>query len=143
MDYGADYAGLGDSFGDYEREDRRESVSGEVSRRLISVLLGLLRVHLEIARREATRDQQRLVRGVVYMIVAAFVGLLSLLIVEGLALAGLLLRLRLSWALATLLGANLVLAGLLLLLARRALAAPVMPETRALLRRTMGSLLPK
>ena len=70
-------------------------------------------------------------------------GLLSLLIAEGLALSALLLRLRLPWALAALLGGNLLVAMGLLLLARRALAGPILPETRALLRRTLGSLLPK
>jgi hypothetical protein len=140
---GVDYAGLGDSFSGFAGEESREPAGGDLSRRLMSLLLGLLRVHVEIARREATRDQQRLVRGVVYLVVSGFVGLLSLLLLEGLALCGLLMRLRLPWALASLLGANLALSGLLLLLARRAFTPPVLPETRALLRRTLGSLLPK
>lgn len=139
----ASFPGLGDSFAGFDSTDSREPVSGDLSRRLTSVLFGLLRVHVEIAQREAARDQQRLVSGIVSLIVAGFVGLLSLLLLEGLALCGLLLRLRLPWALASLLGANLLVAGLLLLRARRALASPVMPETRALLRRTLGSLLPK
>lgn len=145
----ADAAGFGafaDSYGGYSDSEREgsEPDSPDLSRRLISVVTGLLRVHVEIAQREAARDQRRIVRGVVYLLVAGFMGLLSLLLLEGLALSGLLaLHLRWSWALLTLLGSNLFVVIVLLLSARRALRPPVLPETRALLRRTLGSLLPK
>jgi len=137
------YASFSDTFAGLGEDAEPAPVSGDLSRRLLSVLMGLLRIHLEIAQREASRDRQRLFRGLAYLVVAGFMGLLSLLIAEGLALSGLLLRLRLPWALAVLLGGNLLVAMGLVLLARRALAGPILPETRALLRRTLGSLLPK
>ncbi len=137
------YASFSDTFAGLGGGEEREPVSRDLSQRFMGVLLGLLRIHVEIAQREASRDQQRLLRGVVYLLVAGFVGLLSLLIGEGLVLCGLLLRLRLPWALATLLAGNLFFCAVLLLLSRRSLSGPVLPETRALLRRTLGSLLPK
>lgn len=127
--------------GSEEDPDAGASASPQWTRRLVALLAGLLRIHLQIAATEARRDQQRLVRGIVYVGVAGFLALLALLLSEGLALWGLLqIPLRWPWALSALIGSNLTVAGLLLLLARRSLQSPVMPETRALLRRTMRSL---
>lgn len=141
-----DDAGLADLTADSAAGDDHEAeapASSDLSRRLFALVTGLLRIHAQIAAAEARRDQARLVRGLICFVLAGFLGLLSLLLVEGLALWGLIqLPLRWPWALAALIGCNLTLAGLLALLGRQALRAPVMPETRTLLRRTMRSLFP-
>ena len=138
------FAGFDRDFGSLDDAVPEPPPAPDLTGRLLSVLSGLLRVHIQIAAREAARDQQRLIRGIVFLVLAGFVGLLALLIGEGLALWGLLqIPLRWSWALAALLLGNLLLAGLFALLGRSALAAPVMPETRALFRRTLGSLFPR
>ena len=139
-----DFTGFDRDFGSLDESVPDPPPAPDLTGRLLSVLTGLLRIHIQIAAREAARDQQRLARGIVFFVLAGFVGLLALLIAEGLALWGLLqIPLRWSWALAALLLGNLILAGLFALLGRSALAAPVMPETRALFRRTLGSLFPR
>jgi len=139
----ASLAGLGTDSRAGDDREAEDPVSSDLSRRLFALLTGLLRIHAQIAAAEARRDQARLVRGLISFVLAGFLGLLSLLLVEGLALWGL-VQLPLRWplALAALIGCNLTLAGLLALLGRQALRAPVMPETRALLRRTLRSLFP-
>ena len=139
--YDGDSARHGFAAGSEADPDAGASASPQWTRRLVALLAGLLRIHLQIAATEARRDQQRLVRGLVCLGVAGFLALLALLMSEGLALWGLLqIPLRWPWALSALIGCNLTVSGLLLLLARRSFQSPVMPETRALLRRTMRSL---
>jgi uncharacterized membrane protein YqjE len=117
--------------------------SSDLSRRLFALLSGLLRIHIQIAANEARRDQARLLRAVFCFVVASFLGLMSLLLCEGLAFWALTqIPLRYPLALAALIGCNLLFAGLLALVGRSALRDPVMPETRALLRRTLRSLFP-
>lgn len=110
--------------------------------RLVRVALSLLQVHGQIAREELARDQGRLVRGAVLLALAA---LLAAMLVGLLQVAGvLLLRARgLSWLVAVLgmAGADLVLGLLFAYLGQRALRQPVMPQTRALVRRTVTALL--
>lgn len=142
-----DAAGYSADAGDgYRTEDRRPGVDGDGDwaggRRLFGVLTGLLQIHVEIAQQEARRDQQRLVRAVVCFVIAGFLGLIVLLLLQGLALAGL-HRLGLSWtlALAALCGGDLLLSLVLALVGRSALRDPVLPQTRALLRRTLTALM--
>ncbi len=117
--------------------------SSDLTRRLFSLLSGLLRIHVQIAANEARRDQARLLRGAVCFALAGFLGFLTVILSEGLALWGFLqIPLRLPWALAALIACNLAVSGVLVLLGSRSLRSPVMPETRALLRRTLRSLFP-
>lgn len=118
------------------------SGSGSSAGRLFGIARGLLQIHVDIAKREAAADQARLVRGVVFLTLALFLLLLVLLV--GQALGAWLLHaagLSWTWALAGVAGGDLILSLLLFALGRRALRAPVLPETRALLRRTAAALL--
>src|SRR5438045_1372537 len=66
---------------DRDEPPRRGRGSGS---RLYSVASSLLRVHYEIAKREATADQQRLLRGAVFFGLAFFLLLLMLLVGQAL-----------------------------------------------------------
>jgi len=109
--------------------------------RIGRVAVSLLQVHAQIARQELARDQGRLLRGVIFVLIgslllATVIVLLQVIGVTLLTAAGLSL-----WAAVLAMAAvDAVLGGLLLLLGARALQRPVMPETRSLLRRTLGAL---
>lgn len=110
--------------------------------RLFGVASSLLRIHYEIAEREAQADQKRLVRGAAFLGIAFFLLLLTLLVAQ--ALLVLTLReagLKLLWALVVTAAADLLLGLSCLLVGRALLKAPVLPQTRALLRRTLSALL--
>lgn len=109
--------------------------------RIGRVAVSLLQVHAQIARQELARDQGRLLRGVIFVLIgslllATVIVLLQVIGVTLLTAAGLSL-----WAAVLAMAAvDAGLGGLLLLLGARALQRPVMPETRSLLRRTLGAL---
>jgi hypothetical protein len=109
--------------------------------RLLSATSSLLSVHLEVAKREATRDQQRLVRGLLLLLFGGLLFGLTLVLVQFLAVAAL-QRLGLSQlaALAAVTGADLATGLLLVALGRRALRGPILPQTRAVLQRTWAAL---
>jgi hypothetical protein len=112
------------------------------SSRLFGVAGSLLRIHYEIAEREAQADQKRLVRGVVCFAIAFFLLLLTLLVAQALLVITLReLGVKLLWALVITAGADALFGLSFLLLGRRMLKAPVLPQTRALLRRTLSALL--
>lgn len=138
-----DLAGLDIDAASTQASSASASASSDLTRRLFSLLSGLLRIHVQIAANEARRDQARLLRGAVCCALAGFLGFLTVILSEGLALWGFLqIPLRLPWALAALIACNVAVSGVLVLLGSRALRSPVMPETRALLRRTLRSLFP-
>lgn len=122
---------------DYDDPPPRTSSS-----RLFGVASSLLRIHYEIAEREAQADQKRLVRGVAFFAVAFFLLLLTLLVAQALLVLGLRdAGIKLLWALVITAGADLFLGLICLLVGRSLLKAPVLPQTRALLRRTLSALL--
>jgi hypothetical protein len=109
--------------------------------RLFRVFTALLDVHLVTARAEIRRDQARIARGLLFLVLGvtllATVALLlqvvgvSLLMRHGFTLLG---------AVLVTAGADVVLGAALLALGARALRRPVLPSTRALLKRTLSSL---
>ena len=102
----------------------------------------LLRIHYEIAGREMQADQNRLIRGIVFFGVAFFLLLLTLLVAQALLVIALReLGVPILWALVITAGADALFGLVCLLLGRQAMKAPVMPQTRALLRRTLTALL--
>lgn len=109
--------------------------------RLFRVFTALLDVHLVTARAEARRDQARIVRGLFLMVLGAtlLVTVALLLQVVGVSL---LMRQGFSLLVAVLLtaGADAVLGAALIALGARALRRPMLPTTRALLKRTLTSL---
>lgn len=135
--------GPGFDYIETEEPQYRSYSSGSGSAgRLFGIARGLLQIHVDIAKREAAADQARLARGLVLLTLALF--LLLLVLFVGQALGAWLLHaagLSWTWALAGVAGGDLILSLLLFVLGRRALRAPVLPETRALLRRTAAALL--
>lgn len=112
------------------------------SSRLADVSYNLLRIHVDMALAEAERDEQRLLRGVLCWLFG--VGFMLLMLLTGQAFAiWVLHRLGLSFgsAIGVMAGCDLLFGMLLLRAGRRALRAPVLPQTRALLRRTVSALL--
>ena len=109
--------------------------------RLFRVFTALLDVHLATARAEVRRDQARIVRGLFLLVLGAtlLVTVALLLQVVGVSL---LMRQGFSLLSAVLLtaGADVVLGAALIALGARALRRPVLPSTRALLKRTISSL---
>ncbi|MFO0578150.1 MAG: phage holin family protein [Polyangia bacterium] len=144
----ADDDALADAFGEppldepLDEDDRGEPPLTRVAAsRLFRVFTALLDVHLATARAEVRRDQARIVRGLFLMILGAtlLVTVALLLQVVGVSL---LMRQGFSLLSAVLLtaGADGVLGAVLIALGARALRRPVLPSTRALLKRTVSSL---
>lgn len=123
------------SQGEAQPEPREKS-------RLFAIGKSLLTIHLELAEREANKEIQRLVRGFLCLAVALFFLLSTLCAIQVLGVC-LLRNAGFTWveALALLASAELTCALLLFCLARRALRAPVLPQTRAVLRRTLAALI--
>jgi uncharacterized membrane protein YqjE len=123
------------------RDGRDEPARSSVSR-LTGIATSLLGIHVEIARREAERDQQRLIGGVVALGLGASLLLLSLLVVQ--VLCVFLLRaagLTFPGALGVLALSDALFGLVCLIVGRSRLRGPVLPETRAMLRRTFRALL--
>lgn len=124
---------------------RRAGAAGErpaASSRLLGVATSLLRIHFDIAEAEATAEKGRLLRGLVCLLLAGFFLLLGLLFGQALGLF-LLRAAGLSWpgAICAAGGADLTIGLVFALAGRRALRSPALPQTRALLRRTLSALL--
>jgi len=110
--------------------------------RLARVATGLLDVHVEIAKREASRDRKRLAGAAASIAIGTAMLLMVVLLLEGAAVIATHDRARLDWPLAFLAvaGANAVLGSIVLYVASRRFKAPVMPETRSLVRKTFAAL---
>ncbi len=106
------------------------------------VAVSLLQVHTEIAKRELSVDQGRLVRGAIFLLIGALLAATVLVLLQVIGVTLLQAHgLRLWAAVLMMAGVDAALAVLLLLLGARALRQPVMPETRSLLRRTLGAII--
>jgi hypothetical protein len=125
-----------------DTEERFEQPLRNGTDRVLRAGYSLLRIHFEIAQHEAARDQQRMLRGMFCLGVAAV--FLVLLLFSGQALVVALLRdagLKLSFALLAVVLVDVIFGLLLFVVGRRALRAPMLPQTRAVLRRTLSALL--
>lgn len=102
----------------------------------------LFSVHAKLARREAADDLRRVLTGVALALVA--IALLVFALVLGHAAAVLLVQRRFQWDLASSIGAvaggDVAIALLLLLVSRARLSAPVLPETRAMVKKAASVL---
>ena len=118
-----------------EREPRRPAS------RIGRVAMSLLQVHAQIARQELARDQGRLLRGVIFVLIGSLLLATVIVLLQVIGVTILQARGLSLWAaVLAMAAADAGLGGLLLLLGARALQRPVMPETRSLLRRTLGAL---
>ncbi len=128
---------------EYQERSERYEDGPSISGRIFRVLGGLLSVHADIAKQELGRDQSRILRGVILLVVGlSFVSMVVLLLQGVLVWLFMQRGLLLGWALLCVAGIDLLMAAGSIALSRRAFAKPVLPETRALLRRTISSLLP-
>ncbi len=133
-----------DSDAEYDDYDRDESPSyvPSISGRMFRLLGGLFSVHAEIAKQELGRDRSRILGGIILLVVGLSCISMVILLLQG-VLVWLFMRLgiALGFALLIVAGIDLLFAGIAIALSQRALARPVMPETRALLRRTIDSVI--
>lgn len=102
----------------------------------------LFSVHAKLARREAEGDLRRVLSAVALALVA--VALLLFALTLGHAAAVLVVQRRLQWDLPASIGAvaaaDVAIASLLLLVTRARLSAPVLPETRAMVKKAASVL---
>lgn len=118
-----------------ERDPRRPAS------RIGRVAVSLLQVHAQIARQELARDQGRLLRGVIFVLIGSLLLATVIVLLQVIGVTILQARGLSLWAAVLAMATvDAGLGGLLLLLGARALQRPVMPETRSLLRRTLGAL---
>lgn len=131
-----------DEYDDYEdREDDHRS-GPSISGRMFRLLGGLFSVHAEIAKQELGRDQSRILTGIILLVVGLSCISMVVLLLQGVLVWLIMQRgLALGYALLIVAGIDLVVAASMIALARRSFAKPMMPETRALLRRTINSVI--
>jgi hypothetical protein len=103
--------------------------------------MSLLSIHAQLAKQELSRDQSRLVRGLVLLIIGALLLATVIVLLQVLGIT-LLQRVGLSWPVAVLVtaGVDLLLGAVLVLAGVGALKQPVLPETREKLKRTLSAL---
>ena len=112
------------------------------SSRVMRLLSGLFSVHAEVARQELGREQSRLFGGVILLFVGLTCLAMLILLLQGFGVWLLLQRgLALGWALLAMGGIDALVGMIAILLGRRALARPLLPETRALIRRTISTVI--
>ena len=111
--------------------------------RIARVAGGLLDVHVEIAKREALRDRKRLASAAGAMVFGALLVFLGAMLLDAAAVVAVHDRARLDWPLALLAvaGANALIGAALFFAASRGFKAPVMPETRSLVKKTYAALM--
>ncbi|MEZ4294017.1 MAG: phage holin family protein [Polyangiaceae bacterium] len=102
----------------------------------------LFSVHARLAQKEASEDARRIVTGIILAVLAF--SLLSFALILGHAAAVMAVehRFHLGYpaSIGAVAGADIALALLLLLLARARLSAPVLPETRAMVKKAAAVL---
>lgn len=110
--------------------------------RAVRVASGLVKVHLEFAKREADRDKQRVLGALVTAALGAVLVALGLVLVDVFAVVVIHAEARvpLHWSILAVCGVNLLLGAALLVVASRRLKAPVMPETRDLVTKTLTAM---
>ena len=120
----------------------REQESNGAVIRIAKVASGLLDVHVEIAKREASRDRKRLASAAGAMAFGALLVLLATMLLDAAAVFAVHDRARIDWPLALLAvgGADGLVGAALFLAASRGFKAPVMPETRSLVKKTYAAL---
>lgn len=117
------------------------SYAGHASR-LMSVAGALLTVHLEVAKHEVSEEQARIVRGIGLLIVSWMCLFTVILVFQAVSVLALRELFALRWIYCALItmGADLCMWLLLRGLGTRQLKAPVLPATRAMVRKTISAL---
>lgn len=112
-----------------------------VASRMGRLAMSLLSIHAQLAKQELSRDQSRLVRGLVLLIIGALLLATVIVLLQVLGIT-VLQRVGLSWPVAVLVtaGVDLLLGAVLVLAGVGALKQPVLPETREKLKRTLSAL---
>lgn len=107
--------------------------------KMVGTLFGL---HLEYAQREAAKDASRLAAGLALLVAAAAVAGAGAIVLSAAAIVALEQYTQLSWLGAILVvgAADAGLAMMLALVGRSRFKAPIMKETRGLVKRTVSSL---
>ena len=110
--------------------------------RLMGIAGALLTVHLEVAKHEVSEEQARIARGIALMAVGWMFLFAVILLFQAVAVLSLHELAHLRWLFASLItmGADLVLFLVMRGLGSRQLKAPVLPATRAMVRKTISAL---
>lgn len=97
---------------------------------------------MEIAQREMAQEQARIARGAAMMVLSWMCLCAVVWLLHAVAVISLhdLLRLRWLWSVVMTMSADLMLFAVLRWLGTRQLKAPVLPTTRAMVRKTISSL---
>lgn len=110
-------------------------------RRMVNVIAVLLEAHLTLAKHEAQRDMTRLAVGVVVLLFAGLCFSSVWLLLQALAVMGLLSAgLSAVLSIAIVAGANLLMGGVAAAVGKGRLEQPIMPESRSLLGKTFDAL---
>jgi len=110
---------------------------------MIRLVSGLFSVHAEVARQELGREQGRLFAGLLLLFLGLVCLSMLILLLQGFGIWILMQRgLGLGSALLVMSGIDGLIGIVAIQLARRALGKPLLPETRALVRRTISAVLP-
>ena len=107
---------------------------------LVRAFAAMLGLHMRYAQREALNDAERLVGALLLVVAGAVLGLFGLLFAHLALMDHLATRMARSHAVLVVAGGDLLLAMMMLLVARARLRRPVLVETRAMVRRTMATL---
>lgn len=109
---------------------------------MLRLVGGLFAVHAEVAKQELNRDQGRLLGGIILLVIGlSFLSMLILLL-QGFGVWLLTQRgLALGWSLLIVAGVDALLGMVAIALARRSLSQPLLPETRALVKRTISTVI--
>ena len=117
--------------------------AGNSGSRMIRLVSGLFSVHAEVARQELGREQGRRFAGLLLLILGLVCLSMLILLLQGFGIWILMQRgLGLGSALLVMSGIDGLIGIVAIQLARRALGKPLLPETRALVRRTISAVLP-
>lgn len=110
--------------------------------RLMGIAGALLTVHLEVAKHEVSEEQARIVRGIALMAVGWMCLFAVILMFQAVAVLSLHELAHLRWLFASLItmGTDLVLFLVMRRLGSHQLKAPVLPATRAMVRKTISAL---
>lgn len=119
-------------------EERRPSLTS----RAAGAALRFAEGYYELAQREAKRDLQRLITGVVMLLVALVLTIMSGVIAQAFIVALLVeIGIRPVWTLGAVLATDLFVAILLIFIARAMLSRPLLPQSRRVLKDTVEMLI--
>lgn len=125
-----------------DRAEPAEASQRGPAGRLLHVAGGLLAIHVQVAQTELAEEQSRIARGIVLLALSWMCLFVGVLLVQTIVIISLHDLLRLRWLFAASATAllNLLIWLVLHALGSRQLHAPVLPTTRALLRKTLSAL---